>query len=485
MAYLGIDVGTQSLKAVVLDANLRLLGSGSVGYQPSFPRPGWAEQDPSVWSKALRPAIAAALSAASVAADGLSAVAICGQLDGCIPVDNDNVPLGPAILWMDRRADSLLGGIEAPYVHRTCGLVCDATHMGAKIAWHTQQAIRNVARWHQPVTFLVAQLTGRSTMARSLASTTMLYDVQRRDWDESLVAAFGANRAQLPELGEDTEMAGYITDAGAELSGLPPGLPVAIGTGDDFSNLIGASVTLPGTIGVSLGTAETVGALATSPIIDPQMLVETHAFPGGLYHLGNPGWLSGGAVRWAQVLLAIDNDTAFSALAASAPPGADGVRFLPTLSGAMAPKWIGPARGAFLGLTPSHGRAHMARAVFEGTAFAMRDVIDRLAALGLPIDRLRLVGGGARSVEWCQIRADLTGLPTEIVDAGDASATGAALIAAVAVGAWDSLGVAADALSLPIRHLVPDPAKRAAYDAAYHDYRAHFVALEPLWLSES
>jgi xylulokinase len=232
---------------------------------------------------------------------------------------------------------------------------------------------------------------------------------------------------------------------------------------------------------VSLGTAETVGALATWAIIDPATLVETHAFPGGTFHLGNPGWLCGGSVRWAAGLLGIGLDGAFSALAAEAPAGCDGVTFIPALTGAMTPKWIAGARGSFSGLTASHGSAHLARAVLEGTAFAMRDIVDQLEALGVATDRVRLMGGGAQSAVWCQIRADLTGRPVEVLSEADASATGAGLIAAVAVGILPDVATATSALPLPLRRVEPNPATRGAYRDAYGRYRGTFAAMESVW----
>ncbi len=480
MAVLGIDVGTQSLKAVVLDERLRVLGTGTAGYRPVFPRAGWAEENPADWIAALKPAIAGALGAAGLAPSAIAALAVCGQLDGCVPCDAAGRPLAPAILWMDRRAEPLIAGIDAALVRERCGLVRDATHMAAKIAWfarHLDDAAE-VVTWHQPVSFMVAALCGARVMSRSLASTTMLYDVARRDWDDDLLFAFGATRDEMPALAEDTAIAGRLTAAGAALTGLPAGVAVAVGTGDDFSNMLGSGISAEGVAGVSLGTAETVAALSRTARIDPDMLVETHAFPGGLTHLGNPGWLSGGSVRWAAGLLGIADDVAFSALAATAPPGCDGLTFIPALSGAMAPKWIAAARGSFVGLTPSHGPAYLARAVLEGTAFAMRDVVDRMRALGVPLARLRLMGGGARSSLWCQMRADLAQLPTEVLAESDASAVGAGLIAAVAAGIAPDLGAACARLDLDLRAVAPGP---AIYEDAYRRYRAVFAALEPVW----
>ena len=486
MPALGIDVGTQSLKAVVLSDGMKLLGSGSVAYQPNMPHPGWAEQDPSLWLTALRPAIGTALESAGLSASDVEALAVCGQLDGCVATDRTGAPLAPAIIWMDRRAEPLLSGLDAAAIGRRCGLVLDATHLGAKIAWFNSNLPRRreVATWHQPVSFVVAALTGSRKISPSLASTTMLYDIGAGGWSEELCGWFGARRGELPEIAGDADVAGRLNEAGATLTGLPVGVPVAVGTGDDFSNLLGCGISRPGTVGVSLGTAETIGVLSAQSVFDPQLLVETHGFPGGLFHLGNPGWLSGGAVRWAGQLLSLTNDDVFSAMAGSARPGCDGLVFIPALSGAMAPKWIAGARGSFVGFTTAHGPAEAARAVLEGTAFAMRDVLARLDALGVSTERLCLMGGGAKSALWCQIRADVTGRPVDVLTASDASATGAAVLAAVVAGKGaTTIAEASGALDLPLRRVEPKPELLATYDEAYGRYRAVFAALEPVWLS--
>jgi xylulokinase len=482
MPVLGIDVGTQSLKAIILGDDLRLLGAGSRAYQPSYPQPGWAEQAPELWLQALRPAIGQALRAAGLAASDVHAVAVAGQVDGCIATDGGGLALAPAIIWMDRRATSELARLVPGQVEGRCGLVPDATHMAAKIAWfarHYRDA--PVSTWHQPVSFVVAALSGERVIAHSLASTTMLYALAARSWDCELLDAFGVSSAALPRLAEETDVAGPLTAAGARLTGLVQGTPVVVGTGDDFSGPLGCGVTRPGVVAVSLGTAETVAALAECPLRDTDLLVETHAFPGGLYHLGNPGWLSGGSVRWACGLLGLDSAARFSQLAAEAPAGCDGLTFIPALNGAMAPRWIAQARGSFIGLSTSHGPSHLARAVLEGTAFAMRDVIDRLAALGVPAQRLRLMGGGARSALWCQIRVDVSGRPADVLGDSDASAVGAGLMAAVGAGIFPDIQAASGALSLQLRPVTARMELAGCYDDAYGRYRERFAALEPTW----
>jgi xylulokinase len=482
--YLGVDIGTQSLKAVIADQGLRVVGTGHSPYLPSYPRPGWAEQQPSLWLGALAPAIAGALGAAGVDAADLRGMAVCGQLDGCIGITGQGEPIAPAIIWMDRRATTETAEVDPALVRQRAGLVLDATHMAAKICWSRKYLARagEVAAWHQPVSFVVETLTGARVIDHSLASTTMVYGLAARDWDETLLAAFGVDRERLPSLRDAGAVAGELTAAGAALTGLRPGLPVAVGTGDDFASPLGCGIVSTGTVAVTLGTAEAIATLAPRLIVDPDMLVETHAYPAGLYHLGNPGWLSGGAVTWFLSTFGVASAAAFSELATTVPAGSEGLLFVPALSGALAPRWVPQARGTFYGMTAAHGKAHFARAVLEGTSFAMRDVIDRLSALGLSTGLVELTGGGAASGTWAQIRADLLQVPIEIVDARDTTAVGAVVLAVAASGEAPSVAAAASRLRLTRTVVDPVLERSPIYEEAYARYRRLFSSLEPMFV---
>ncbi|MDH3919042.1 MAG: FGGY family carbohydrate kinase, partial [Rhodospirillales bacterium] len=421
----GVDIGTQSLKAVVLDDRLHLLGEAATAYEPDYPRPGWAEQSPALWEDALGLTIAKALAAAGRAAAEVRTLGIAGQLDGCIAVDAEGRALGPCIIWMDRRAEAQAKVVEPDELRRVTGVTRDATHMAAKIRWLKQEAFE-ASRFHQPVSYLVARLTGAQVFDHGLASTTMLYSLATRGYVPELLAAFGIEENELPAIAEAHEPAGRLTAEGAQLCGLPQGTVVAVGTGDDFSTPLGAGLVTPGRVACVLGTAEVVGALDGSAKIDPTGLVETHSYAGGRFYIENPGWISGGALAWLRGLLRPVGFAELDRLAAEVPPGAGGVTFLPALNGAMAPEWIASARGCFYGLTPAHGAGHLARAVLEGCAFAMRDVIERLVEMDVATEALLLLGGGAKSRLWAQIRADCTGLPAQIPVVRDTSPVGAA-----------------------------------------------------------
>jgi xylulokinase len=231
-----------------------------------------------------------------------------------------------------------------------------------------------------------------------------------------------------------------------------------------------------------LGTAEVVGALDKMAKIDGQGLVETHSYAGGTFYIENPGWLSGGALTWLRQVLRLTDLNELDALAAGTPPGAEGLSFLPALGGAMAPEWIASARGCFYGLTPAHSAGHLARATLEGCAFAMRDVVERMRTMEVAAEALLLLGGGAKSRIWAQMRADCTSLPTQIPRLIDTSPVGAAMCAAVAQGLRGDLVECAGLVGEIAKTVMPNPARCSAYDEAYGRYRQLFDSLRPMFV---
>ena len=483
MAVIGVDLGTQSLKVVVLDDNLKLLGAGDVRFRTRFSETGWAEQDPGLWLEALPIAIGKAVHESGLSPHDVKGIGVSGQLDGCVPVDATGRVLSPCIIWMDRRAQEEIAGIDPVLIRMRTGLVLDATHMAAKIRWMKKHRpeTRGCRTWHQPVSLIVEALCGRVVMDHALASTTMLYGLEERGFASDLLSVFDIDRAQMPEVAEAFAEAGRLSTAGSRLTGLPAGVPVAVGTGDDFANAIGSGIVAPGIVSCTLGTGEVIGALSPNLILDTDGLLQTHSFVGGNYYLGNPGWLAGGAITWFLSTFSVNTPVEASTLAEAVAPGSDGLLFLPALSGAMAPRWIAGARGAFYGLTPAHGKAACARALLEGCAFAMRDVIDRLDALGVSADRIRMCGGGARSAVWVAMRADIGRRPVEVLQFPDMSPLGAALLASVAVGDFATIQDAASAMPRTVETIDPDPGRMATYERSYRRYRTLFEALSPLY----
>jgi xylulokinase len=486
----GIDLGTQGVKVFLLDPHLRITARGFAPYPTRHPRPGWAEQDPAAWEQAVVRAVRQALAEAGVGPQAVRAVGVTGQLDGCVAVGADGRALYPCLIWMDRRARLELEPGIALRLREEGGVVPDPGHLAAKVRWlqgqarHEAPTAARAACFHQPVSYLVQRLTGEQVWDHGLASISMLYSLRRGGYETDFLAAFGVSTAELPRIARAEEAAGRLSSEGADWSGLPAGVPVAVGSGDDFCSPLGAGVLEPGRVACVSGTAEVVGALSDEPVIDPRGLVETHCYPGGRYFVENPGWLSGGAVSWFAATCGLGESGELERRAAAAPPGADGVLFLPALSGSMAPEWNPAARGCFYGLTAAHHAGHLARAVLEGCAFAMRDVIERLRELAVPADRIVLMGGGARSRTWAGIRADVSGLPVFRVREVDTAPIGAAMLAAVAAGLYPDLAVCAAELPGGGEEVAPESANRPAYQRAYAAYRKLFESLRPMFASE-
>jgi xylulokinase len=471
----GLDLGTQSLKAVVCDDGLVVRGHHAIDHPTQRPRPDHAEQDPAAWEAAIAPAIAGALDAAGAKPEDIDALAIAGQLDGCVAVDAAGAALHPALIWQDRRAVDDVDRIAGARLFAIAGQVADPGHMAPKIRWLRRT---KAVRFHQPVSYLVERLTGAHVIDPALASTTMLFELATGRWSQSLLDAFEITARELPAIEPTCSIAGTLGHRGASITSLRPATKVAVGTGDDFATPLGAGVVAPGPIVCAIGTAEVVGGLAERAILDPapEPMVETHAYPTGGFFVENPGWLSGGAVRWAVRMLGLAGDAELDGMAALAPPGSGGVVFVPALAGAMTPVWRPHARGTFHGLAAGHDRPHLARAVLEGLAFAARDVVERLASIGLPARDVLVLGGGARSAVWSQIRADVIGLPHHVAARTDTCAVGAAMIAAVSAGILPDL-VTAAALAAPPRARF-DP--HTPMDDAYGRYQRLVGQLAPL-----
>jgi xylulokinase len=486
---IGCDVGSQSLKGVLVDAGGTIVAEASAAYELSFPRPGWAEQDPEDWLRALRTVVCALLERGGVAAGDVGALGLASQVDGVVAVNGRGLHLRPAIIWMDRRAEAqsrALGGrISKERIFDITGLNLDSSHVAPKILWlrdEEPEVFQEADAFLLPGSYLVHRLTGERVVDYSNASSTMLYDVRAKGWSEKMLSSADLDPGVLGRVAPADEVAGALTRAGAEEVGLDPGTKVVVGCGDEHGACLGAGLVVSNLVCDITGTAEPVCAAADEPVFDETGLVETHAHADSrLWLIENPGFVSGGSLRWYSDNIARVGYDEMTRDAERVPPGSEGLVFLPCLSGAMTPTWNGNARGVFHGLSMRHGLAHMTRAVFEGCAFGFRDIVDRFGEMGIGGEEVRVVGGGADSPFWCQIKADATGRTLRALKSREATATGAAMLAGVAEGTYASLDAAAEDLVELGAAYRPNPAARAAYDDAYGLYRAAYAALEPVF----
>lgn len=444
---IGIDVGTTALKALLVDASGRIAASATRAYPWRAPRPGWSEQDPEHWWEAAMSAVrdltAQLPSGRTVAALGLS-----GQMHGSVFLGEKGDVLYPAILWNDQRTAAQCERINA----LTRGQIEAWTlnpprtaFTASKILWLLEERPSIAARIKHvllPKDYLRFRLTGSFASDVSDASGTLLLDVRARAWSESALSALSIPASWLPAVVESCDPTGTVTAEAASACGLAAGTPVVGGAADQAAAAIGNGVTRPGIVSLTIGTSGVVYAQISEVTVDPSGAFHTfcHAVPGTWQMMAGV-LAAGGSLRWYRDVVA-DTERSEAQRAGSDPydviardaervgPGADGLVFLPYLTGERSPHNDPAARGGWFGLTARHERAHLARAVVEGACFALRDLVDLLAALGVPVDALRVAGGGAQSGLWLRVLTDVLGRPLSTTTTVDASAYGAAILAA-------------------------------------------------------
>lgn len=495
----GVDVGSQGTCAQALAPDGERVATAYVPHTLSYPQPGWAEQDAREWLGA----VAQALAEVRRAADGaLRAIAFGAQLDGLVVADADGEPVGPALIWMDRRAtaecEAAAERIDPKQLRELSGCNLDPSHVAAKIAWHSEHRSDEhaKARWFTlPGSFVAWRASGELAVDPSNASSSMLLDVATGGWSSEACDAFEVDQSRLPAVHPAHAVLGPVAGWLRDAAGLDPSTQVVLGCGDDMAATLGAGVVEPGAACDVMGTAEPVCAVVPGPALDPGGVTELHphAVPGG-WLLENPGWLSGGAYRWFRDQLGsveaakaaatgADVYELLNSLAEDAPAGAEGVLWVPALAGATAPEWNADARAGWFGLTAAHGRAHLARALLEGNAFALRDVLEAIQAAGHPPTELVCVAGGARGELLRQIRADVTGLPVTRPDDVETTARGAGMLAAAGVGLHPDVESAGRAMASPRSEpLLPRPECREVYEELYRRHRALYAALQPLFV---
>jgi xylulokinase len=498
---IGCDVGSQGTNAALYAADGTLAASAYEPYDVAFPHPGWAEQDPSLWTEALHAAIAKVVRELPEGPSAVKGVSFGSQLDGMVLCDQRGRALRPAMIWMDRRAEAqaaaLAGRISRADFYRHVGANLDSSHAVFKALWvrdEQPEVYAAAASIMPPGSYVLRHAAGVLAVDYSNASSLALLDPRTRRWSAPVLDAVGVDPALLPELAAGTQPAGRVTAAFAEATGLSPDTVVVVGCGDEMAATLGAGVYAPGEVCDVVGTAEPVCAASAEPRDDPTMLVECHPHADpDVWLLENPGFVSGGNLRWwrdqfgprerdAEARGDGDAYDLMTGPAADLPPGSEGLVYLPCMQGAMAPEWNGAARGVFYGLTLAHTRAHMTRALLEGSAYALRDILEAMRDAGLEVRRLTIVGGGAKGALWRQIKADVTGLPVRVPTSVETTATGAAILAAVGAGVHASVAdaVAAFVAYQPEEHQ-PDPERQQAYAEAYRRYRDVYFALKPVF----
>ena len=482
----GVDVSTTATKAVLQDAEGTVRAVGMSAYSYETPHPLWSEQDPALWWEATRIAVREALEAADTDAEAVEAVGLTGQMHGLVALDDRDEVLRPAILWNDQRTgpecDAIRGIVGRRRLIEITGNDALPGFTAPKLLWlrrHEPDVWASIAHVLLPKDFVRLRLTGEHALDRADGSGTILFDLAARDWSPEILDALAIEPRWLPPTFEGPMVTGTITEGAASATGLRAGIPVVAGGGDQAAAAVGVGSVVPGVSSLSLGTSGVLFTTTEGPAIESEGRLHAfcHAVPDR-WHLMGVMLSAAGSLRWYRDALA--PGVAFDELveeAAEVPPGSDGLLFLPYLTGERTPYPDPLARGAFVGLTVHHGRAHLTRAVLEGVAFGMRDSLELMRAAGIqPPDQIRATGGGSRSALWRRILADVLGASIVTTPSAEGAAQGAATLAAVGAGWFDTVQDACRAL-VRIGETTPPSETGGAYTNAYARYRELYPAL--------
>jgi xylulokinase len=484
---LGIDVGTGGTRAVLLDEAGRVLSAATAEHAPmASPQLGWAEQDPRDWWRAARVAIKECLAKAGASADEITAIGLSGQMHGLVTLDAAGEVLRPALIWCDQRTEAECQAItERVGAKRLIELVANPALTGftlPKIWWvraHEPEIWQRVRSVMLPKDYVRFKLTGARATDVADASGTLLFDVVNRCWSSEMLQASDLRPDILPQVLESPEISGRVSKEGASASGLREGTPVVAGGGDQAAGAVGMGIVEPGNVSATIGTSGVVFAATSTPVVEPQGRIHTfcHAIPGR-WHVMGVTQGAGLSLRWFRDQFytgASYDDLANEA--AEAPAGADGLLWAPYLMGERTPHLDPYARGALVGLTAQHTRAHVIRAILEGVAFSLRDTFTIFQELGVPVNSIRLGGGGARSPVWQQIQADIYGMRVDLIAAEEGAAYGAALLAGVGAGVWRTVEAACETAVHVAKQVEPTTKNVDRMNRRYEEYRKLYPAL--------
>jgi xylulokinase len=495
MALLGIDVGTGGTRAVLVDSRGRVIGAATADHAPmSSPNIGWAEQFPEDWWRAACHAIRECLAKTSVSATEVSAIGLTGQMHGLVLLDARDHVVRPAIIWCDQRTEQECRDItQRVGAGQLIELTANPALTGftlPKIWWvrrHEPELWARVRSLMLPKDYIRFRLTGERAIDVADASGTLMFDVVHRRWSKEMLEISQIEEEFLPKVFESPDISGYVYQEGANQVGLRPGIPVVAGAGDQAAGAVGMGIVKAGAVSATIGTSGVVFAATSAPVLEPRGRIHTfcHAIPNR-WHVMGVTQGAGLSLRWFREQFGTGTDDGrdpydrLADEAAKTPPGADGLLWTPYLMGERTPHLDPNVRGALVGITAQHTRAHVIRAILEGVAFSLRDSLTLFREIGVPIESIRLGGGGARSPVWQQIQADIYGMPVELIEADEGGAYGAALLAGVGSGNWPSVEVACESAVRVAKRVKPNAKTAALMDLQYAEYRKLYPALHQI-----
>lgn len=497
-AILTLDIGTTACKAMLFDIEGRILAEGNQEYPIYQEKATWAQQDPDDWWDAVintvKKCIASVKELPEIIAIGLSS-----QRETVVPLDKNGDKLDDAILWMDRRAKEQAEELASYYgrenLHHITGMIPDSTFTATKLLWYRQNKpdiLKKAYKFLQPKEYIAYKLTGEYATDYSLASRTMMLDVKNRKWFKDIFDYIGINIEQMPPIKYSDEIVGYLKNDVATVLGLKSGIPVVVGGGDRQCEALGAGI-FGGRAMESTGTTTNVSMGTDTFVdkIDERVIVSCHVLRD--HWLIEQGMTTSGTInRWFR-----DNFCTIEAIVADeigerdyalidkelalSPPGADKLLLLPFFMGAKSTRWNANARGVLLGLTLNTKKRDVGRAILEGVAYEVRACLDILRFMGLTVQEIVVMGGGAKGALWNQIKADVCGRPIKVPVVTDAASLGAMILAGTGVGVFEDAKIYAEKLNTIVKEYLPDDDNYQLYSKLYDVYNELYQALVPIY----
>ncbi|MDR0869389.1 MAG: xylulokinase [Planctomycetaceae bacterium] len=498
MAFLGIDIGTSGTKTLAVDEKGKILASDTQEYPCYAPKPLWSEQDPDDWWNAVVKSVKNTVKKAKLKPADVKAIGLSGQMHGSVFLDKNGKVIRRAILWNDQRTVAECEEItkRAGGREKLIGMVANPALTGftaPKILWLRNNEPKNFDKLKKvllPKDEIRRWLTGEYATEVSDASGMLLLDVAKRNWSAALLGKLDLDIGLFGKVYESEDITGNLTAQAAELLGLTTDCVVVGGAGDCAAGAVGNGIVSEGILSTSVGTSGVMFVHSDEVKIDPLGRVHTfcHAVRGK-YHLMGVNLSSGGSLQWFRNALTpelsaiakskkIDVYELLTEEAKQTPVGAEGLYFLPYLSGERTPHADPFARGCFIGLTLTHTRGHLVRSIMEGVTFSLRDSLEIFQGLDIPVKQIRASGGGSKSAFWRQIQADVFGQRVVTVNSVEGPAYGVALLAAVGTGAYKNIQEACKAVISTVSETKPNPKAKKIYDAAMPVYQGLYLSLK-------
>ena len=482
MKYLlGIDLGTSSVKALLLNQDSKICGITQEGYDIDIPLQGYAEQNPETWWNRTCIVLKKLISETGINPREIEGIGFSGQMHGLVVLDESGTTIRPCIIWADQRTkpqvDQIYQTVGKTNLGRMTLNPVATGFFGASLLWLKENEPDTYAKIHKailPKDYLRFKMTGSIGTDITDASSTLLFDTASLKWNDELVKLLGLNPKMLPKCSLPTDIAGKLNNESAQQMGLVEGIPVVFGSGDQPAQALGNGIIHPGTVSVTIGTGGQVFTPVNSPVYDPELRTHTfcHVVPNTWNIMG--ATLSAGlSLKWLKNnVLDIDSYDQMSQMANDVPPGSEGLIFLPYLTGERTPHMDSLATGQFFGLTLKHTRANMVRAVMEGVVFSLKDCLDIFNHLNLKTDKVIASGGGAKSRVWKQIIADVFGCNVYTSSSIEQASMGATIMAGLGTGLFNSAEeVCEKFIKLQDEVVFPDGRNRDIYARNLEVYR--------------